>query len=115
MASMAFKFFLISAAMITFEAKMVLAGPTGVPDPASGQELATRLCSNCHLVSAAQTDAVADVPTFMEIANAPNQTAAMIVGRIIIPKHPMPVIPMTRSELNDLAAYIMSLREDGTR
>jgi hypothetical protein len=32
------------------------------------------------------------------------------MGRIILPKHPMPTIPLIKSEVGDLAAYIMSLR-----
>jgi len=83
---------------------------TSLPDPERGKDLAQRLCSNCHLVSGEQEHAVADVPSFHEIANMEGQTAGAIMGKIIIPKHPMPVIPITKAELNDLAAYIMSLK-----
>jgi mono/diheme cytochrome c family protein len=89
-----------------------LAGPvTSAPDAAHGKALAQRLCSNCHLVTSEQTHANADVPSFREIANRQGQTEGAIMGNIVIPKHPMPVIPITKSELNDLAAYIMSLRD----
>jgi hypothetical protein len=30
----------------------------------------------------------------------------------MLPKHPMPQIPLTKSELSDLAAYILSLRNE---
>jgi hypothetical protein len=30
---------------------------------------------------------------------------------IMLPKHPMPTIPLTKSELADLAAYILSLQD----
>jgi cytochrome c1 len=30
---------------------------------------------------------------------------------IMLPKHPMPTIPLTKRELADLAAYILSLRD----
>ena len=90
------------------------AGPvTSAPDPQHGGQLARRLCSNCHLVSVEQTKAIADVPSFKEIANRPAQTEAAVLAGIVIPKHPMPVIPLTKFELNDLAAYIMSLRDPG--
>lgn len=89
-----------------------LAGPvTSAPDPIHGQELAQRLCSNCHLVSVTQEQVNVDVPTFNEIANMQDQTEGSIMAKIVIPKHPMPVIPITKPELKDLAAYIMSLRE----
>jgi mono/diheme cytochrome c family protein len=87
------------------------AGVTSAPDPENGKQLAQRLCSNCHLVESGQEHAVADVPSFHEIANMEGQTEGSIMGKIIIPKHPMPVIPITKSELADLAAYIMSMKQ----
>ncbi len=88
------------------------AGATSKPDPVHGKQLAESLCTNCHLVgSATQEQANPDVPSFPEIANLEGQTAGAIIGRIILPKHPMPQIPLTKSELSDLAAFIMSLRE----
>ena len=93
-------------------ASAALAGPvTSAPDPVHGQDLAQRLCSNCHLVSSAQEQVNVDVPSFHEIANMQGQTEGSIMAKIVIPKHPMPVIPITKSELNDLAAYIMTLRD----
>jgi hypothetical protein len=41
----------------------------------------------------------------------PGRTAGDIIGFIILPKHPMPEIPLTKTELADLAAYIISLRD----
>jgi hypothetical protein len=37
--------------------------------------------------------------------------AGSIMAHIVLPKHPMPTIPLTQSELADLAAYILTLRE----
>jgi mono/diheme cytochrome c family protein len=94
---------------------LALAGMTSQPDPAHGNALAENLCTNCHLVgSAKQEHANADVPSFHEIANREGQTAGAITARIMLPKHPMPTIPLTKAEVADLAAYILSLR-DGTR
>ncbi len=92
-----------------------IAGPTSKPDPVHGKDLAEKLCTNCHLIgSATQQHANPDVPSFPEIANFEAQTAGAITARIILPKHPMPQIPLTQRELADLAAYILTLR-DGTR
>jgi len=98
-------------------AGLALAGPvTSAPDPGHGAELAARLCSNCHLVGEIrQEHANVDVPSFPEIANREGQTAGSIKAFIILPKHPMPTIPLTTSEVGDLAAYIMTLRGSGTR
>ena len=78
--------------------------------------MAEKLCTNCHLVGSAQQQqpANADVPSFPEIANLEGQTAGAITARIMLPKHPMPTIPLTKDELADLAAYSLSLR-DGSR
>ncbi len=100
-----------------FAAGFALAGPvTSAPDPGHGAELAARLCSNCHLVGASQQEhANADIPSFPEIANKGGQTAGSIMAQIMLPKHPMPTIPLTTREVGDLAAYIMTLRESGER
>jgi mono/diheme cytochrome c family protein len=86
---------------------------TNQPDPIHGKDLAMRLCANCHLVSADQEHANVDIPSFNEIANKEGQTAGMIMAHIMLPKHPMPTIPLTQSELADLAAYILSMRKSG--
>lgn len=84
----------------------------GQPDPVQGKALAERLCTNCHLVGDAQQGhANADVPSFHEIGNQEGQTAGAITAHIILPKHPMPQISLTKSELADLSAYILTLRD----
>ncbi len=98
--------------LVLLGAPPALAAPaTTLPDPAYGQSLAERLCSNCHLVGIGQKRANVDVPSFAEIANQAGQTEGSIMGKIVLPKHPMPTIPLTASELADLAAYIMTLRD----
>lgn len=92
---------------------LIAAGPvTPKPDPIHGRQLAESLCSNCHLVGTGeQTEALADVPSFREIADKEAQTAGAIMARIVLPKHPMPQIPLAKNELADLSAYILSLRQ----
>jgi mono/diheme cytochrome c family protein len=109
---MTFRGLLWALCLLPLGAGASLAGPgTNLPDSKHGKELAQQLCSNCHFVASEQENAVADVPSFHEIANMEGQTAGSIMGKIIIPKHPMPVIPITKRELNDLAAYIMTLKD----
>jgi cytochrome c len=74
---------------------------TSAPDAEYGKKLAENLCSNCHLVGTGeQQQANADVPSFPEIANKEGQTAGSIMAHIVLPKHPMPTIPLTQSELS---------------
>ena len=85
---------------------------TGTANVQQGRQLASRLCSNCHLVgSGEQQQTSADVPSFHEIANKERQSVGAIMAHIMLPKHPMPTIPLTKSELTDLSAYILSLRQ----
>lgn len=89
---------------------------TPKPDPVKGRALAERACVACHVVSErAVSPVAADVPTFAAIANKPGQTMEAIAGRIVIPHPPMPAISLSREEIGNVVAYIMTLRrgEDG--
>ena len=105
--------YLLAACALPLFASLTLAGVTSEPDPVLGKSLAEKLCTNCHLVGSAQQQqpANADVPSFKEIAGREDQSAGAITARIMLPKHPMPQIPLTKAELADLAAYILSLRD----
>ena len=99
--------------LLSFGPGLAFAGAiTSEPDAAHGKDLATRLCTNCHLVGTIQQEhANVDIPSFPEIANKEGQTEGSIMAHIVLPKHPMPTIPLTKGEVGDLAAYIMSLRD----
>ena len=108
--------------MLSAMALLLLSAPAipqeipGRPSAEAGAELAAKVCSNCHLTGdPSQTSAKADVPTFHEIANREQQSADEITARIVLPKHPMPEIQLTRDERGHLAAYIMSLRASEER
>ena len=77
----------------------------------SGGAIAERWCASCHLVSAGQTAAVADVPTFPSIAQRTDSEIEALEGFLADPHPPMPDMSLTRSEIRDLLAYIRSLRE----
>ena len=99
--------------LLLLGAGLAFAGATNLPDPFHGKQLAQQLCANCHLVTEGQQQANADVPSFSEIANKEGQTSGAIMAHIMMPKHPMPTIPLTQRELADLAVYILSLRKSG--
>src|SRR6188768_3427512 len=73
--------------LILLLATTAFAGPvTNAPDATHGQELASKLCSNCHLVGSGQQEqANADVPSFHEIANKQGQIAGAIMAHIVRP------------------------------
>lgn len=88
---------------------------TPKPDPEKGKELAERVCVACHVVSetAAPATIAADVPSFKVIANKPGQSMEGLAGRIVIPHPAMPAIPLSREEIVNVVAYIMSLKDEG--
>jgi cytochrome c len=98
-------------ALLLAVAPMATAQPAPKPDPARGQVLAQRLCSNCHEVGT-QPSAAARVepPSFRAIAGR-GYTAEALAGKIIIPHPEMPAVPITLGEIRDLIAYIQSVKD----
>ncbi|MEI9899850.1 MAG: cytochrome c [Hyphomicrobium sp.] len=83
------------------------------PDAKTGRQIAEKLCVGCHIVGqeAAAASVPADVPSFARIASEPGQTAQSIAGAIVVPHPPMPTIQLTREEIGDVAAYILTLKK----
>ncbi|MGI9381040.1 MAG: c-type cytochrome [Methyloligellaceae bacterium] len=106
---------ILSGLAVVFFVGNVEDGPRAqrAPDIAKGMEIAQQICSNCHIVGKDAKGVVkADVPSFTSIADKPGQTTEFIVGRLVLPYRPMPDLTLTRLEMADVAAYIMSLREN---
>ena len=77
-----------------------------------GRELASQLCSGCHVVDPRQGGVASDgVPTFMSIADQLDDAA--IENQLLAPSHPaMPNAPLDREQRRDVVAYIRSLAAD---
>jgi mono/diheme cytochrome c family protein len=86
---------------------------TPKPDIEKGHALAERFCVTCHVVSrqASTSTIPADVPSFPEIAKKPGQSMEALAGRIVIPHPPMPAIALSRQEIANVVAYIMTLKD----
>ena len=107
-------FFLCSGIAAAFLFGIAGTGPSAqrAADVNKGMEIAQQICSTCHIVGKDAKGVVkADVPSFTSIADKPGQTTEFIVGRLVLPYRPMPDLKLTRLEMADVAAYIMSLRE----
>ena len=82
-----------------------------VGDPQNGLKTARTLCATCHLIGEPpNSGTAADVPSFSSIANRPNQSTQKLSNWLIEPHVPMPNLHLTRKEIRDLAAYILTLR-----
>ena len=79
-----------------------------------GAATAKLWCSQCHLIAPDSNDAaLADAPSFYEVANRPEQTRDAIEAYLLDPHPPMPDLNLSSEELKNLSAYILSLKEDG--
>ena len=85
----------------------------GPPNIENGRTLTQRLCITCHASTAdSASGGRPDVPSFSAIARTPNITPERLAGAILLPHPAMPGVPLTRAELRDIIAYIMSLKVD---
>jgi mono/diheme cytochrome c family protein len=86
------------------------AGPVH-PDVAEGDRLAHTLCINCHVVDthgpAIRTDRV---PSFSWIANQEGLTPTTLPIWLSKSHERMPDFSLTRDEIREVSAYILSLR-----
>jgi mono/diheme cytochrome c family protein len=79
-------------------------------DPLKGAALATDICSECHFVLANQESPSSDVPSFVEISA--RQKNLSDLASILAGPHPrMPDARLSRSQMEDIAAYIHSLNK----
>ena len=86
------------------------ASPATAADPDHGADLAKRWCASCHVVTADQAQASADVPAFASIARKADFTPEKLAFFLLDPHPKMPSFPLSRLEAADLAAYIASLK-----
>lgn len=83
-------------------------------DTAKGQVLARSLCSSCHIVGPGEAPRVvnADIPSFMAVAAKEGQNKNRIIANVLNPHPVMPQVQLTKAELDMIAAYIMSLKDE---
>jgi mono/diheme cytochrome c family protein len=78
---------------------------------AAGRDLALEWCSECHLVARDQTDPASDaVPSFFEVADRSSTTEMSLRAFLTSPHGNMPNIMLTREQIDEVVAYILSLR-----
>lgn len=89
-------------------AALLLVQPSVAADIQHGATVAKRWCAACHLVSADQKSASADVPSFADIARRRKSRQAL--AAFLTDPHPrMPDMQLSRSEIDDIVGYIRSL------
>jgi cytochrome c len=105
---------MITRAVLTVALIAINVGLAYGADIAAGRTSARALCVNCHVVepnAANQKTVAADIPSFKAIAEKHGQTEGALKLFMLEPHPPMPRVQLTTHELDNLASYIMSLKE----
>lgn len=104
--------FMVAALAATLFTAAAHAQQVRPANPTEGKRLATELCAGCHVVMEGQQEPVIDVvPAFATIAADPQTTEFRL--RVFLLDTPHPVMPnflFTDEEVENLIAYILSLR-----
>ena len=80
-------------------------------DRHAGRAIATGSCSECHLVPGGPSPTSRrQGPPFVEVANLPTSTAPGLRSLLRAPHAGMPMFRFTDKELDDIVAYLLSLR-----
>jgi mono/diheme cytochrome c family protein len=79
-------------------------------DPRVGQAIARTWCVSCHATATGQTSATDIAPPFIDIANDPARTPTRLRTWLTDPHPPMPDPGLTRAQIDDIIAYIRTLR-----
>ena len=79
------------------------------PDPALGEILAKQWCAQCHVVDEGATPGADAGPPFTALARDPRKTASVLRGFLHEPRQPMLPLALTKQDIDDLVAYILSL------
>lgn len=83
-------------------------------DVVLGQQLAQGWCSNCHAVGANAPPSQDAAPSFLAIAKMPSTTSMSLQAWLQTPHPQMPNLQLTREQIDDVLAYILSLKGDAS-
>lgn len=105
--------YLPGAAVLTLAAALPAAAVAQQPgDITKGVDLALRVCANCHGVAAGETvSPVSAAPSFEDIADAPGMTGMALTAFLRTPHRTMPDLILSPAEIDNVVAYILSLKE----
>lgn len=86
-------------------------GQSDLRDVDRGHALAKSTCIACHWIEKKETaEKFMDVPSFQTIANNPARTKLALLVFLKSPHANMPDIVMSEEEIDNVIAYIMSLK-----
>jgi len=80
-------------------------------DPEYGRGLAIRWCSSCHVVAPGEGRSVPGAPPFATIAQSPDFSSGRLARLMLAPHPNMAKLGLSRQAIDDIAAYIGSLKK----
>lgn len=84
-----------------------------IGNPSQGLRIARSVCAECHLVDKMPGQSPNLIaPTFEHIANIPGMNSAALTAALRTSHESMPNIIIKGSDLSDVIAYILSLRQN---
>jgi cytochrome c len=98
----------LAAVAVTFAGVSAAAFPSAAADAAKGAQLARQWCANCHVVG--QGPAPGTIQQGPLAFTAIGMTADQMRAFLTRPHGAMPDLALTRSEIDDVIAYIETLR-----
>ena len=80
-------------------------------DAEAGYRLATAWCSGCHQVGPGMPESASDaIPSFRAVAAMPSTTSTSLRAFLSTTHVVMPDFKLTNGQIDDIGAYILSLR-----
>ena len=87
-----------------------VAGPAMAQDIDAGEKIARTWCAGCHQVGADPRSGNDVVPAFMAVAASKGMTTTALAVFLSTPHTKMPDYSLSRQQIRDVSAYIMSLK-----
>ena len=82
-----------------------------IGDADAGRKIAETWCVNCHVVAPGQTQGTSNgAPSFASIAAHTEISPMALRAFLQTPHHRMPDLQLSRDQIDDVSAYIFSLR-----
>ena len=97
--------------LLSLAAIFSFAGNASAQDVLAGEQIAKTWCSGCHAVDSQDRRAGNDaIPSFSSVAKMTSTTSTSLTVFLSTPHGRMPDYSLSRNEITNVSAYILSLR-----
>jgi cytochrome c len=80
-------------------------------DPTAGADYAKKFCTKCHALNRGETSPEPTAPPFADVANTKGMTATALTVWLTTSHPTMPNIVIEPHDMDNVVAYILSLKE----